>query len=231
MNKNVFVVAACVALALPRLSAGAATALQEYRDVTQSKPSLDRGAELFRTCLVCHGPTGQGVLDGGVPRIGGQHFSILVGQLVDYRHDKRWDPRMEHFADQHHLVNAQAISDVAAYVSQLQSTSEDGVGMGPGEFLAQGEGVYSRSCVSCHGVGGDGDARRAIPQVAGQHYEYLRRQIYDAVDGRRPNFSAAHVRLFGRLERDDITGVADFLSRMPRQIDFNSVQELAGTPR
>jgi cytochrome c553 len=53
-----------------------------------------------------------------------------------------------------------------------------------------------------------------IPRIAGQHYEYLTRQIYDAVDGRRPNFSTAHVRLLARLERDDIVGLADYLSRL-----------------
>jgi cytochrome c553 len=54
-----------------------------------------------------------------------------------------------------------------------------------------------------------------IPRVAGQHYEYLMRQIYDAADGRRPNFSPVHVRLLARLERGDIVGLSDYLSRLP----------------
>jgi hypothetical protein len=41
--------------------------------------------------------------------------------------------------------------------------------------------------------------------------------MYDAVDGRHPSFPAAHVRLLGRLQHDDITGVADFLSRIAPQ--------------
>ncbi len=37
--------------------------------------------------------------------------------------------------------------------------------------------------------------------------------MYDALDGRRPNFSAAHVRLFKQLEHDDIAGgVAVFVA-------------------
>jgi len=39
--------------------------------------------------------------------------------------------------------------------------------------------------------------------------------MYDAVDGRRPNFSSSHVRMLARLERDDFLGLADFLSRSP----------------
>jgi cytochrome c553 len=58
------------------------------------------------------------------------------------------------------------------------------------------------------------DENTMIPRIAGQHYEYLMRQIDDAVEGRRPNFSASHVRLLARLERDDIVGLADYLSRL-----------------
>jgi len=35
------------------------------------------------------------------------------------------------------------------------------------------------------------------------------------VDGRRPNFSPAHIRLLARLDHDDIEAVADYLSRLP----------------
>ncbi len=233
MNRNLLAAAVCLALALPlaQRALGVAGARQEYIDAAHAKPNLDRGAELFRTCLACHGPTGQGVLDGRVPRIGGQHFSVLIAQLVDYRHGNRWDPRMEHFADQHHLGDAQAVADVAAYVSRLESTSKDGVGVGSGQFAERGAALYSRSCASCHGVGGEGDAKQRIPQVAGQHYEYLRRQIYDGVDGRRPNFSNAHIRLFASLDHDDITGVADFLARTPRVVDLRTLQELAAVPK
>jgi hypothetical protein len=41
----------------------------------------------------------------------------------------------------------------------------------------------------------------AVPKIGGQHYEYLRRQIYDAVDGRRPGLPASHVRLLARLDQ------------------------------
>jgi cytochrome c553 len=55
---------------------------------------------------------------------------------------------------------------------------------------------------------------KAIPRLAGQHYEYLRRQLYDAVDRRRPNFSTDHVGLLMRFERVDFAGVSDYLSRL-----------------
>jgi cytochrome c553 len=206
-----------LAMSLPLQTFAVSTSQQEFFDAIHSMPNSDRGAELFRNCAVCHGPLGQGTLDGGVPRIGGQHFSVLAKQLVDYRHGQRRDFRMEHFADKHHLVDAQAIADVAGYVNQLGVQATPGVGNGA--LIEHGASVYAQSCKSCHGAAAEGDAKRAIPQLAGQHYEYLQRQIYNAVDGRRPNFSPTHVRLLARLYRDDITSVADYLSRLTRQYD------------
>ena len=189
-----------------------ATDQKELAEVLRAVPAAVHGAELFRNCAVCHGPSGGGTLDGGVPRIGGQHMSVLAKELVDYRHDRRWDIRMEHFADNHHLPDPQAIADVASYASQLSVSVPAGVG--DGESLERGAGIYAQRCSSCHGPSAGGNAARVIPRIAGQHYGYLLRQIYDAVDGRRPNFSPSHVRLFARLERADIVGLADYLSRL-----------------
>jgi cytochrome c553 len=211
--RRMLVVAAGVAAILSLRAYAASTSRQELLDALHSKPSLDRGAELFRSCTACHGPLGTGTLDGGVPRIVGQHASVLAKQLVDYRHDRRWDLRMEHFADGHHLVNAQAIADITAYINQLQISSVPGVGSG--EWVEHGSRVYAQQCSSCHGPSAQGNANKLIPQLAGQHYEYLMRQIYDAVDRRRPNFPATHIRLLARLQRDDIVGLADYLSRLP----------------
>jgi len=74
--------------------------------------------------------------------------------------------------------------------------------------------VYVRRCETCHGASGQGDPDRVIPRIGGQHYEYLRRQMYDAVDGRRPGFPPSHSRLLAHLAPDDIAGVADYLSRV-----------------
>lgn len=70
-----------------------------------------------------------------------------------------------------------------------------------------------QTCVACHGANGSGSEAGDVPRIAGQHYSYLLRQMYDAVDGRRPNFSRSHVRLLAKLQRDDFVGIADFLAR------------------
>src|ERR1700734_1745400 len=169
-----------IALSLPLLASGASNASQERGDVLQNRPDLDHGAMLFQMCAACHGSSGGGTPEGERPRIAGQRFSVVVKQLVDYRSDRRWDPRMEHFADQHHLKNAQEIADVAGYVSEIETLPEAEVGVGSGQFLARGSEVYASSCVSCHGRNGNGSDQQQIPRVAGQNYAYLLRQIHDA---------------------------------------------------
>ncbi len=207
--------AVATALTVPALLFGSSNAGQESRDALQSRPDLDHGAQVFQTCAACHGSSGAGTVDGNVPRIAGQHFSVLVKHVVDYRHDRRWDPRMEALVKGHELRNAQDIADVAAYASEIETGAGASVGVGSGEFLSQGAEVYARSCVSCHGDDGDGDAHQQIPRVAGQNYAYLVRQIHDAIEGRRPNFSGAHIRLLKQLDYTGILGVSDYLARIP----------------
>ena len=60
---------------------------------------------------------------------------------------------------------------------------------------------------------GQGNAERGIPRLAGQHYAYLYRQFFDVVEQRRPNMSALHLQLMQPLDRAQIVGISDYLSR------------------
>jgi cytochrome c553 len=211
MSQTQMFLLVCCGLVASVAARAASTSASEFAQATRSVPNFERGAELFRDCAVCHGSSGGGAENGDVPRIAGQHFAVIVRQIVDYRHRARWDIRMEHYAGRQLLDDPQAIADVAGYASQL-----DGAGypnLGDGREVLHGSEVYAQRCAQCHGAAGEGNAKEVVPRLAGQHYAYLLRQMYDAVDGRRPNFSRSHVRLLARLERDDLVGVADFLAR------------------
>lgn len=194
-------------------SARAASVPQiEYAQVLASPRDLERGQRLFAPCAACHGASGGGSSDGLVPAIAAQHLQVLVRQLIDYRYSKRWDPRMESVARGHLLPDAPAIAAVAAYVSSLPPPPV--IGLGDGEHAAYGGQVYRRLCASCHGPAGEGNAARGVPRIAGQHYAYLLRQLHDAVDSRRPNFSPEHVQLLKRFQYVEFTGVADYVARL-----------------
>jgi cytochrome c553 len=197
------------------VSAGSKSAT-ELAAALAARPDPVSGAKSFETCAACHGSDGAGERGGAVPAIAGQHFRVVVKQLVDFRHDRRWDVRMEHFADQHHLKGAQDIADVAAYVSELPRVWP--VMTGTGEFLRRGASVYLARCAGCHGTSGAGNDTTRMPRVAGQHQAYLVRQLQDAADGRRPNMSGSHAAMVRSMSFAEIQGVADYLARIqPRQ--------------
>lgn len=205
--------------ALPALAAAANPATRDLAAATRAKPDLEHGAELFVQCVSCHLGNGGGQLNGNTPRIAGQHYSVLLKQLVDFRYRKRWDFRMEEHANQHFLETPQDLADVAAYVSQMDGGDQRGTGDGING--AEGARIFGTRCASCHGPSGAGDARRAVPRLGGQHYAYLVRQMYDAVDGRRPTLQLVHPRRIEPLDFEQVRAVADYLSR----VDWGATRE------
>ncbi|MEO8017055.1 MAG: c-type cytochrome [Pseudomonadota bacterium] len=203
--------AVLIALLSPTFALAASTAQRELAAVVSSTPDLARGEALFAQCTTCHHADGGGDSDGSTPRISGQHFRVLAKQLVDFRYGKRWDFRMEGMADKHHLVGAQDIADVANYVSRLDKLGKRGVGSGG--FVEDGRRIYAAQCQSCHGAGAEG-TEAGVPRLAGQHYAYLMRQMYDAVDGRRPALSRLHGKRIAPLDFEQVRAVADYLARV-----------------
>jgi cytochrome c553 len=52
------------------------------------------------------------------------------------------------------------------------------------------------------------------PRLAGQHYEYMLRELELTAAGQRPGMDAEHVRLIRDLSAEERRGVADYLSRL-----------------
>lgn len=185
----------------------------EFARVIAAQADLQRGEELFRNCVSCHGTDGRGDVAGSVPRIAGQYREILVRQLLDFRRGKRWDYRMEGVTASHNAIpELQDVTDVTAYISGLEWSGPRGTG--DGHFAERGASVFGARCASCHGARGEGDADRGVPKLGGQHAAYLSRQIYDAVDGRRPPLTRSHQRFFKDLAFEEVRGIADHLSRV-----------------
>jgi cytochrome c553 len=197
---------------LPLMAAAAGTAQSELGAVLRARADPVHGAQLYTQCAACHGADGNGETSGSTPRIAGQHYRVLAKQLVDFRHGKRWDFRMEGMADQHHLRGPQDIADVAVYVTGL--TRPGNRGIGSGEFAEEGRRIYVAKCQSCHGAAAEGDPSRGIPLLAGQHYSYLVRQMYDAVDGRRPALPRLHSERIAPLDFQQVRAVSDYLARI-----------------
>ena len=187
---------------------------REFVEGAMLDPNLERGAELYQTCAACHGENGRGTEDGEIPAIAGQHGSVLLKQLTDFRHDQRWNERMKNFTDRHHLTGPQDLTDVAAYVASLPRFPPSAKGIGDGTALGDGASLYFQKCERCHGPLGQGDLLRRRPRLAGQHYAYLLRQLQETAAGQRPGMDRAHVDMLKGISMAELRGVADYLSRV-----------------
>lgn len=184
----------------------------ELREALERKPNLEHGSSLYEACVACHQPDGAGAADGDIPIIAGQHYEVIIAQLVDFRRTERVDLRMNALAARHHLKTSQDLADVAAYISimPVQRTNE----FGTGQFTALGAQAYRRACVNCHGAGAEGNGQLRFPRLAGQHYGYVIKQIDMMIRGTRFNLSWDHLKLLESLTQQEITGVADYLARL-----------------
>ena len=90
-------------------------ALADFRSAMKLEPNLQHGARLYTKCAACHAPNGLGTRGGSLPAIAAQHVSVLVKQLVDFRHDRRWGEQMRNVASQHYLEGPQELLDVASH--------------------------------------------------------------------------------------------------------------------
>ncbi len=186
---------------------------QELQDALGLVPDSENGAKVYGLCANCHKDDGWGHTDGTFPAIAGQHRKVIIKQLADIRSRNRDNPTMFPFSDPAVIGGAQSIADVAEYISRLPPNPAPGIG--PGIGLEKAEENYRLTCAGCHGPGGDGINDAFFPRLKGQHYEYAKTQLKWIRDGRRRNANWAMVVQLKGFTDEDISAIADYISRMP----------------
>ena len=177
------------------------------------KPDIENGRKAYELCATCHLDNGWGKPDGSFPVIAGQHRKVLIKQLADIRARNRENPTMYPFTDPETIGGVQAIADVTEYISTLSANPQPGVG--EGENLGQAEELYKTNCLMCHGKNGMGNGDAFFPRLQGQHHAYLVRQMLWIRDGFRKNGNALMVEKLKPMSDDQISMLADYISRMP----------------
>jgi cytochrome c553 len=183
----------------------------EIARLIKYKADAAKGEEAYKICRGCHKADASGKPEAGYPQLAGQHNSVLIKQMVDVRAGRRASPKMHPFIEGD-VVATEEVADIAAYLNSLPIPVNV---QGDGDMLEHGEKLYKRQCASCHGKNGEGNAKKFIPRVAGQHYLYLYRQTLESRDHGRNNSNAKMVKLLQPYSEADIHAVSDYMSRLP----------------
>jgi cytochrome c553 len=150
------------------------------RGPSLSAQQKDAGRVAAEVCASCHGPRGDSA-SPAFPRLAGQKPEYIAAQLKAFRDRTRGDPMAQAFmwgmASQ---LSDDTIAGLAAYYASqkpLKATGADTKLVREGQIIfAQGIPTANVApCQTCHGQQAEGNA--AIPRLAGQHAEYMLKQL------------------------------------------------------
>jgi cytochrome c553 len=163
------------------------------------------GRKKAEVCAPCHG------LDGNpqqpaLPILAGQTARYLYLQIRDFKEGRRSDPQMTPFVKD---LSQEDMFDLASFFAAQKPR--------PVEFTpdaAKVERGKQRAaetlCTMCHLGGFMG--QNEIPRVAGQHYQYIVKQMQDFKYGRRTNDAGTMTSVSKTLSDGDIDDLAHYLA-------------------
>jgi YVTN family beta-propeller protein len=173
-----------------------------------TKGDAAAGRSKAAQCVACHGPMGAST-NADWPNLAGQKCAYLVEQLQAFRSGARKDPVMTAIAQQLALKD---VSDLAAYFSALPGAPPVHAAPTVGADIDRGFSISSQ-CTACHGLTGMSPttARAAAwPNLAGQKYAYLLRQLQVFREGGRR--SSLMSPMAQRLSPQDARDIAAYFS-------------------
>lgn len=183
------------------------------RQALQLEPNASHGAALYlQNCVRCHGQGAIGDPRNVIPALAAQREAYLIKQLADFTELEREGREMHGIVARAPLNEPQALADLAAYLSHLPATRSPETADGEGVEL--GEAIFQEQCASCHEEDARGDDDGFVPSLRDQHYSYLVRQMRGLAASHRLNVDTDLVRFIDSLDTDEMTAVADYLSRV-----------------
>jgi len=176
-------------------------------------PDSRHGAAVYKQqCERCHGSGAVGSASNVIPALAGQREAYLVKQLADFTELERDSPEMHAVVAKAALSEPQVWADVARYLGNLPLAKLVETGDGGGVNL--GEAIFREQCASCHASDAGGDDDGFVPSLRNQHYSYLLEQMRGLASSHRHNVDDDLTRFLDSLEVEEMTSVADYLSRL-----------------
>lgn len=169
------------------------------------------------TCGTCHGVTGNS-MQPKYPRLAGQHASYLSAQLKAFRSQTRGDPdAIGYMWGMASELDDATIDALAGYYA-AQHSAASGRGA-DAALIAHGRDIYEHgiqaagvpACSSCHGP--DAHGLQDFPRLAGQHAQYIMKQLASFQSNMR-NVAIMHG-VAQNLRVPEMQAVAAYLEAQP----------------
>ena len=173
---------------------------------------VQRGKDAYAECQTCHRTDASGRSAFNIPRLSGQHASVIIKQLMDIRSGLRVNEDMREYMHDSDLT-LQDFADMAAYLQSLPVAGK--IGQGPPELVPRGQALYASDCATCHGERGEGRAELFFPMLASQHYGYLLRELDLILSGERGNSNPAMPPILKNYSTDEKRAIAAYLAQLP----------------
>ena len=196
-------------------AAQAAEAAFTKLEAVATKPGdATAGQAKAAACGACHGMDGNST-DPQYPKLAGQSEQYIVTQLMRFKSGVRQNAIMAGMAS---TLSPQDMHDVGAYFASQKRLPgvADAKLAGDGEKLYR-EGDASRgipACMACHGPDGAGNPGWRVPNIGGQHADYIQAQLKAWHDGTTWG-SDAHAKIMPaiaqHLTEQDITAVSSYV--------------------
>jgi cytochrome c553 len=186
-------------------AAGCAAALLSNSAAAQTEtPVMTQAPAKAAVCVACHGDGGRSTIAAN-PILAGQTSRYLYLQMRDFQEGRRSDPQMSPMVKD---LTRDELRELADWFAQqkppIQNFKVDAEKAKLGKVKAD-----DTLCTMCHLGGFKG--QNEIPRVAGQHYEYIVKQLGDFKAKRRTNDAGSMTSVSGTLTDADIENVAHYL--------------------
>ena len=168
---------------------------------------VEAGRKKAEVCTACHGPGGNSAVPQ-FPILAGQTARYLYLQLKDFKEGRRKEPTMDPFVAP---LSREDMFDLAAFFAAQRPRNLDF--KVDDERAARGKRKADETlCTMCHLGGFMG--QNEIPRVAGQHYEYVVKQLKDFKNYRRTNDAGNMAAVSKTLSDQDIEDLGHYLTSL-----------------
>ena len=158
-------------------------------------------------CVACHGPGGRSV-QPLFPVLAGQTARYMVLQLRDYQEGRRTNELMTPMAA---TLSRDDMRELADYFSTQKPAPQPFV-PDPEKARLGKLKADETLCTMCHLGGFAG--QNEIPRVAGQHYDYVLKQLTDFKARKRTNDAGSMTSVSNTLSDKDIENLAHYLATL-----------------